>query len=119
PRTLVRSSSCLALAIGLALGHAAAIHAEDSPAIAQPGPNSTVTVIGTRYRPAVVSSATRTQTPVRDVPQALTLVTEEQVRDQSFGSIGDVVRYVPGVTAHQGENNRDQIILRGNSSSAD
>jgi catecholate siderophore receptor len=37
----------------------------------------------------------------------------------SFGS-GDVVRYVPaGITAHQGENNRDQIIVRGNSSSAD
>ncbi len=34
-------------------------------------------------------------------------------------SIGDVVRYVPGITAHQGENNRDQIIFRGNSSSAD
>ena len=34
-------------------------------------------------------------------------------------SIGDVVRYVPGITAHQGENNRDQIIIRGNSSSAD
>ena len=34
-------------------------------------------------------------------------------------SIGDVVRYVPGVTAHQGENNRDQVIIRGNSSSAD
>src|SRR6185369_8918964 len=27
--------------------------------------------------------------------------------------------YVPGVTLHQGENNRDQIIMRGNSSSAD
>ena len=34
-------------------------------------------------------------------------------------SIGDVVRYVPGITAHQGENNRDQVIIRGNSSSAD
>ena len=26
---------------------------------------------------------------------------------------------MPGITAHQGENNRDQIIIRGNSSSAD
>ena len=34
-------------------------------------------------------------------------------------SIADVVRYVPGITAHQGENNRDQVIIRGNSSSAD
>src|SRR2546426_10551284 len=34
-------------------------------------------------------------------------------------SIADVVRYVPGITATQGENNRDQIVIRGNSSSAD
>ncbi len=34
-------------------------------------------------------------------------------------SVGDVMRYVPGMTVHQGENNRDQVIIRGNSSSAD
>ena len=34
-------------------------------------------------------------------------------------SVADVMRYVPGVTTHQGENNRDQVIIRGNSSSAD
>jgi catecholate siderophore receptor len=34
-------------------------------------------------------------------------------------SVGDVVRYVPGITYHQGENNRDQVVIRGNSSSAD
>lgn len=112
------SRSSLALAVSIALGQIPASYADDA-SVSTPGPNSTVTVFGTRYRPAAISSATRTQTPVRDVPQAMTLMTEEQVRDQSFASIGDVVRYVPGVTAHQGENNRDQIILRGNSSSAD
>ena len=34
-------------------------------------------------------------------------------------SIADVVRYVPGITAHQGENNRDDVVIRGNRSSAD
>ena len=34
-------------------------------------------------------------------------------------SVGDVVRYLPGITAIQGENNRDQVVIRGNSSSAD
>src|SRR5581483_6853186 len=34
-------------------------------------------------------------------------------------SVADVVRYVPGITAHQGENNRDQLVIRGNSTSAD
>ena len=53
------------------------------------------------------------------MPQSVTVVTQELIRDQLMTSIGDVVRYVPGITAHQGENNRDQIIIRGNSSSAD
>ena len=35
-------------------------------------------------------------------------------------SIGDVVKYIPGIQQqHQGENNRDQVIIRGNSTSAD
>ena len=71
------------------------------------------------YRLPTISSATKTLTPLRDVPQSVTVVTQEQIKDQSMASLGDVVRYVPGVTAHQGENNRDQIIFRGNSSSAD
>ena len=36
-----------------------------------------------------------------------------------MSSVGDVVHYVPGITSHQGENNRDQVVIRGNSSSAD
>lgn len=36
-----------------------------------------------------------------------------------FQSIGDIVRYTPGLSVHQGENNRDQFIIRGQSSSAD
>src|SRR4029077_17491226 len=33
--------------------------------------------------------------------------------------LGDVFRYVPGVLMHQGEGNRDQIVIRGNSTTAD
>jgi catecholate siderophore receptor len=80
---------------------------------------NTITVVGTEYRILTVSSATKTLTPLRDIPQSITVVTQEQIRDQQLLSLGDIVRYVPGVTAHQGENNRDQIIIRGNNSSAD
>ena len=62
---------------------------------------------------------TKTLTPLRDVPQSITVVTQQLIRDQMMMSIGDVVRYVPGITAHQGENNRDQVIIRGNRLSAD
>lgn len=64
-------------------------------------------------------TATKTNTPLLDVPQSITIVTEQQIKDQQMLSLGDVARYVPGLTAIQGENNRDQIVFRGNSSSAD
>jgi catecholate siderophore receptor len=81
---------------------------------------SSVTVLGTGdYQTDVIGSATKTLTPLRDVPQSITVVTKEQVRDQQMQSIGDVVRYTPGLSVHQGENNRDQVIIRGQSTSAD
>jgi catecholate siderophore receptor len=74
---------------------------------------------GSGYQADWVSSATRTATPLRDVPQSVTVVTQELMKDQLMQSVGDVVRYVPGVSAHQGENNRDDVVIRGNRSSAD
>lgn len=71
------------------------------------------------YRVESTFSVTKTRVPLGDVPQSVVILAKEQVRDQMMMSLGDVVRYVPGVTAHQGENNRDQIVIRGNSSSAD
>jgi catecholate siderophore receptor len=81
--------------------------------------HNTVTVIAADYQTVAINSATKTLTPLRDIPQSITVVTQQQMRDQLLTNLGDVVRYVPGVTAHQGENNRDQIVIRGVSSSAD
>jgi catecholate siderophore receptor len=84
------------------------------------GSSNTVTVSDPRtYRVETVSSATKTVTAVRDVPQSIHVVTSEQIRDQTMESIADVVSYVPGIASHQGENNRDQLVIRGNSTSAD
>ncbi len=81
---------------------------------------SVVTVTeGAGYVTTATNSATRTLTPLRDLPQSITVVSKELIRDQMMMSIGDVVRYLPGITSHQGENNRDQVIIRGHSSSAD
>lgn len=87
----------------------------------QLAPSSAVVTItdGGGYLTEAVESATKTLTTLRDIPQSITVVTTEQIRDQSFQSISDVVTYVPGIAAHQGENNRDQLVIRGNSTSAD
>ncbi len=83
--------------------------------------HESITVQGSTggYTVPVISSGTKTATPLLDVPQSVTVVTRQLIQDQLMTSMGDVVRYVPGVALHQGENNRDQVIIRGNSSSAD
>ena len=81
--------------------------------------SNTITVVGTDYETPAINSALKTLTSLRDTPQSISVVTREQINDQLLSSIGDVVRYTPGITAHQGENNRDQIVIRGVSSSAD
>ncbi len=64
-------------------------------------------------------TATKTDTPLLDVPQSVTVITRQQLDDQAVRSLGEVLRYVPGVTLGQGEGNRDQITLRGQNTSAD
>ncbi|SDP32516.1 catecholate siderophore receptor [Afipia sp. GAS231] len=64
------------------------------------------------------SSATKTNTPLVNIPQSVAVVTKDFIRDQSFQSVTDVTRYVPGVAIHQGEGNRDELVIRGVDSSA-
>jgi len=63
-------------------------------------------------------SAMRTDTPLRDTPQAVTVVTHELITDQAMQSMADVVRYVPGVTMASGEGHLDAPTIRGNNTSA-
>lgn len=94
----------------LAQEHAVAldqIHVEGSP-------GTTVSYLTTRMR-----TATKTDTPMLDTPQSVTVVTQQQIRDQGIQSIADAIRYVPGVVAHQGEGNRDDVVIRGQRSNAD
>jgi catecholate siderophore receptor len=64
------------------------------------------------------SVATKTNTPLRDIPQSLNVITRAQIQDQAFQSLTDYTRYVPGVAVHQGEGNRDELVIRGVDSSA-
>src|SRR3954454_10702384 len=62
--------------------------------------------------------ATKTNTALVNIPQSLTVVTRDAIRDQNFQSVTEVTRYVPGVAIHQGEGNRDELVIRGVDSSA-
>lgn len=58
-------------------------------------------------------SAFLTDTPLRDIPQSLSVVTEEEIKDRGYQSLGDIVDYTPGVINSQGEGHRDAIVFRG------
>jgi len=80
----------------------------------------TVTAARTRgYAARRTSTATRTDTPLRDVPQAVSTVTRQLIADQAMQNMTDVIRYVPGVTMGQGEGHRDAPTIRGQSTTAD
>lgn len=64
-------------------------------------------------------NALKTPTPIRDVPQSLSIVTDEQIELRGFDSIADIIDYTPGVNTSQGEGHRDAVVFRGVRSTAD
>jgi catecholate siderophore receptor len=71
------------------------------------------------YRTRRVSSATKLSMNLRDVPQSVSIVSRDLIRDQSMQSMIDATRYIPGIGMGQGEGHRDAPTIRGNSSTAD
>ena len=71
------------------------------------------------YTTLRTSSATKTNTALLNIPQSVSVLTKQFIADQNFQSVSDAIRYVPGVIPHQGEGNRDQVVIRGQNSSAD
>jgi catecholate siderophore receptor len=71
------------------------------------------------YVIAKTSTATKTNTLLRDVPQSVSVVTQDIIKDQAIQSMAETVRYVPGMGISQGEGNRDALVFRGNRSTGD
>jgi catecholate siderophore receptor len=115
-------SLSFAIALTLGTGVLRAAHGDEAAA-SEPTPLPRVTVTAEHESDGYLTersrTATRTDTPLLEVPQAVSVVTRDLIQDQSMQSLADVARYVPGAGMAQGEGNRDTIILRGNSSTSD
>lgn len=72
-----------------------------------------VTVTATIRREGVVSTATKTATPILQIPQSIEIVDAEMLRSQAALSMQDAMRNVAGVNVNLGEGRRDQFIIRG------
>jgi catecholate siderophore receptor len=81
-----------------------------------------IEVVGARsrgYSAVRTATATKTDLPLRDAPQSISVITRDVIADQSMQNMTDVMRLIPGVTMGQGEGHRDAPTMRGNSSTAD
>lgn len=72
-----------------------------------------------KYLYADEVNALKSPTPIIDVPQSLSIITADQIEQQGFDSIGDIIDYTPGVNTSQGEGHRDSVVFRGVRSTAD
>lgn len=109
----------LAVAIGMLF---TPIHSEAT----EPGPVvlPEVTVKGAR-RPAFKSdtatTGSKTEIPIRDIPQSISVVRKEIIESQNAFSLRDALKNVSGLTIAAGEGGRtgDSITLRGFAANSD
>ena len=111
----------LRLLAAVACGWAPVYAAAAAEAAVEGAEQGQIVVTGQRVEYGVrkTSTATKTNTDVKDIPQALSVISEGQIEDQQLRSIADLLNFVPGASWGTGEGNRDTIVLRGNSSTAD
>jgi iron complex outermembrane recepter protein len=66
-----------------------------------------------RYRAGEASTATKTDTPLRDIPQSIQVIPRQVIEDQKIQRTADVLRNVSGVTPKLTNSNSDSYTIRG------
>lgn len=67
-----------------------------------PAPAATATSPVQGYLATVSGTGTKTDTPLRETAQSISVISAERVRDQGVTSVQESLRYVPGVFAEPG-----------------
>lgn len=82
--------------------------------------SETVTVkIEPEFVSSIIESATKTATPLRDIPQSVEIVNRSLIESQGARSLQDALYNVTAVSVAQGEGRRDQFFIRGFSATGD
>ncbi len=71
------------------------------------------------YNAKNTATGTKTDTPLKEVPQSISVVGAEQIRDMGAQTIQDTLRYVPGVVAdaYGLDSRTDSALVRGTAAS--
>ena len=72
-----------------------------------------------RYLSLEKVNSVKTPTPIINVPQSLSIITQQEIQTQGIKDIRNIVDYTAGVSTSQGEGHRDAVVFRGVRSTAD
>lgn len=76
-----------------------------------------IVVLGTReqgYRATVAPQTNKSDTPIKETPYSVQVVTRELIRDRGITTIGEALRYVPGFSPQVGFGaSNDRFYIRG------
>ena len=64
-------------------------------------------------------NALKTPTPILDVAQSVVIINSAEIESRGYGSVSDIINYLPGLNTSQGEGHRDAVVFRGVRSTAD
>ena len=97
---MFRVSAAALLATSSLASPALAADARGRQRSSWPSCSDPIVVIGQRggYGAKATSTATKTYTPIKDMPQAVTVISASQIEDQQLRSIADVLYFVPGAS---------------------
>lgn len=92
-----------------------AVLAQD--AAASDGRNDEIIVLGTReqgYRATVAPQTNKSDTPLKETPFSVQVVTRELIQDRGITTVGEALRYVPGFSPQVGFGaSNDRFYIRG------
>ena len=114
----MHNAKALPFALLLSTPLVAPAHAQEADRATLPAVN----VVGAQddgYTTPDATSGTKTNAPLRDVPQTINVVPARVLEDQHVNSMQDALKNVPGVSFSHGDGQRDQVSIRGFSAIAD
>ena len=102
------STAATGLTLSLTPGMAQADAADESLRVVVTGEEE-----GSRYFEPNTATATRTDTPLRDIPQSIQVVPREVLEDQQVITLGDALRNVSGVVRDSQVFTGERFTIRG------
>ncbi len=105
--------SMLAMGIALALSPGLSFAASEDTIIVDGTSNTGNDSETQDYSVKTTTAGTKMQMVQRDIPQSITIVSEQRMQDQQLQTLGDVMNNTMGITSSQADSDRTSYFSRG------